>query len=122
MIHIDGEHTPEHLKNDFKLGVAVRSERGVLVLDDMLHPAYPLLGQAVHDCLKRHPELQVLAVIDREDIVGAAKFVIGRREDRAFYETGLRRAFPEYVWSMPAQFEDYQALVLTPEPRLAQVF
>ena len=121
LVHIDGEHTPVHLENDLSLGLAVLADRGVLVLDDMLHPAYPMLGLTVHRFLEQHPELRVLAVIDREDVAAAAKFEIGRREDGEFYDAALRKSFPQYAWEMPAQFGDYTALVLTPQPRLPMI-
>ena len=47
----------------------------MIVLDDMLHPGYPLLVVAVYEWMERHPDWRVLCVIDREDIVAAAKFM-----------------------------------------------
>ena len=41
----------------------------------MLHPGYPTLIIAVLDYLRRHPEMCVMCIIDREDIVAAAKFL-----------------------------------------------
>jgi hypothetical protein len=62
-----------------------------------------------------------MAIIDREDIVGAAKYLICRRPMIDRYSAWLRASFPSYVWPMPAEFGEYQALVLTPEPKLASI-
>lgn len=119
--HIDGEHTPEHLTNDLSLAHATLDERGVICLDDMLHPGYPTLALTVDAYLRAHPEMRVCCVVDREDIVAAAKFMICRQEHAAFYEDALMRAFPEHVWPLGADFLTYKALVLAPEPKLAKI-
>ncbi len=119
--HIDGEHTQDHLSKDLALGYATLDQRGVLCLDDMLHPGYPTLALTVDAFLRKHPELQVFCVIDREDIVAAAKFMICREEQVAFYTDALMRAFPQFVWPLGADFVAYKALVLAPEPRLAEI-
>jgi hypothetical protein len=119
--HIDGEHTAEHLTSDLALGYGVLDEKGVLCLDDMLHPGYPLLALTVDTFLRAHPELRVVCVIDREDIVAAAKFMICRADMVRFYAGALAAAFPAFVWPLGADFHDYKALVLAPEPRLAKI-
>jgi len=119
--HIDGEHTQDHLSKDLALGYAGLDPRGVLCLDDMLHPGYPTLALTVDAFLRAHPELRVFCVIDREDIVAAAKFMICRGEHVAFYTDALMQAFPQFVWPLGADFVTYKALVLTPEPRLAEI-
>ena len=53
-IHIDGHHSPECLANDLQLATAVLHGKGVICLDDMLHPAYPLMITAVLDYFARH--------------------------------------------------------------------
>jgi hypothetical protein len=120
-VHVDGEHTPEHLTNDLELAAAAVSLRGVLCLDDMLHPGYPLLPVTVDAFLRAHPELRVFCVIDREDIVGAAKFMLCRNEDAQFYAAALAERFPQHVWGMQADFGAYASLVLAPEPKLADI-
>jgi hypothetical protein len=119
--HIDGEHTQDHLSKDLELGYATLDPKGVLCLDDMLHPGYPTLALTVDTFLRQHPELRVFCVIDREDIVAAAKFMICREEHVAFYTDALMRAFPQFVWPLGADFVAYKALVLAPEPRLAEI-
>ena len=84
-------------------------------------PGYPTLALTVDAFLRAHPELRVFCVIDREDIVAAAKFMICREEQVAFYTDALMRAFPQFVWPLGADFVTYKALVLAPEPRLAEI-
>jgi len=119
--HIDGEHTADHLSKDLALAYSTLAPKGVICLDDMLHPGYPLLAITVNEFLAAHPELRVFCVIDREDIVGAAKFMICRAEHADFYGHALAGAFPEKVWPMGADFIAYKAFVLTPAPRLAKI-
>ena len=119
--HIDGEHTADHLSKDLRLAYGTLDPRGVICLDDMLHPGYPLLGLTVDAFMRAHPELRVFCVIDREDIVAAAKFMICRVEQVEFYADALARAFPQFVWPLGADFAAYKALVLAPEPRLAKI-
>jgi predicted O-methyltransferase YrrM len=121
LVHVDGEHTIEHLTKDLELAAAIRHELGLIIVDDMLHPGYPMLVQVAIDFLGRHPDLCIVAVIDRQDIVGAAKFVIGSRANFADYEHALRAAFPQYVWGMRSEFPGYAAMVLTPRPMLAAI-
>lgn len=117
-IHVDGEHTAGHLASDLRLATAVTAPEGIVALDDMLHPGYPTLALTVHAFLDAAPDWRVLAIIDREDIVGAAKYLLCRRPAVAGYEAWLRTAFGDQVWPLAADFETYKALVLTPEPRL----
>ena len=119
--HIDGEHTADHLAKDLRLAHAMLDPKGVICLDDMLHPGYPLLGLTVDEYLREHPEMRVFCVIDREDIVAAAKFMICCEPMVHFYADVLTRAFPAHVWPLGADFRAYQALVLAPEPKLAKI-
>jgi methyltransferase family protein len=119
--HVDGEHTADHLSKDLALAAATLDAKGVICLDDMLHPGYPTLALTVDAFLKAHPEMQVFCVIDREDIVAATKFMLCRREHAAFYADKLMQAFPQHVWPLGADFVTYRALVLAPEPRLADI-
>lgn len=119
--HIDGEHTQAHLTSDLKLAYGTLDPRGVLCLDDMLHPGYPTLALTVDAFLRANPELRVFCVIDREDIVAAAKFMICREDQVDFYSEALTRAFPQFVWPLAADFVSYKALVLAPEPKLAEI-
>jgi hypothetical protein len=119
--HIDGEHTQDHLSKDLALAYATLDPRGVICLDDMLHPGYPLLPLTVDAFLHAHPEMRVFCVIDREDIVAAGKYMLCREECGAFYIEALMRAFPQHVWPLNADFGTYRALVLAIEPKLARI-
>ena len=119
--HIDGEHTADHLSKDLALAHATIDAKGIVCLDDMLHPGYPTLGLTVDEYLLAHPEMRVFCVIDREDIVAAAKFMICRTDMTDFYTEALTRAFQPFVWPLGADFRDYHALVLAPEPKLAKI-
>lgn len=120
--HVDGEHTPEHLANDLALAAACIEDKGIICLDDMLHPGYPTLGVTVHEFLKRESWLRAFCVIDREDIVGAAKFMIARKEHFDFYIGELINAFPNNIWPMGADFlYEKKALVLSLDTRLADI-
>lgn len=117
--HVDGEHTTEHLENDLELALSRLHPAGLLCLDDMLHPAYPRLPLVVDGFLKRHPELLVCCVIDREDIVAAPKYLICREEHFQMYEDALLAAFADKLFVIRAEFERRWAIILTPEPKLA---
>lgn len=119
--HIDGDHTPGNLTADLDLAVQVLHPQGVLCLDDMLHPGYPLLVAAVQAWLARHPEMRVLAVIDREDIVAAAKLMLCRAEAVHLYGQDLVEAFPAHHYTLGSDWGGYFAVVLTPAPRLAEI-
>lgn len=119
--HIDGDHTPASLTADLDLAVQSLHPRGILCLDDMLHPGYPLLIATVRDWLARNPAMRALAVIDREDIVAAAKLMICREDAVDLYGQDLVDAFPAHHWPLGSDWGGYYAVVLTPNPRLAVV-
>ena len=119
--HIDGEHSREALSNDLELATAVMSDAGLIVLDDMLHPGYPTLMVAVHAYLERHAEMCVLAIIDRETIVAATKFVLCRKEWFKRYEDALLADYKDNVWPLGADFEPHWCLVLSLDTRLAAI-
>jgi predicted O-methyltransferase YrrM len=120
-IHIDGEHSRAALTRDLELATAVLALEGVIVLDDMLHPGYPTLMVAVHEYLGRHPDMCVLAVIDRETVVAATKFMLCRTDWFKRYEEKLLEAYKENVWPMGADFEPHWCLVLSLDTRLAAI-
>ena len=119
--HIDGDHSREHLLADLALAEAVLHPHGLICLDDMLHPGYPLLVVAVHEWLERHPDWRVLLVIDREDIVAAAKFVLCHKDVVPLFEQNLMDTFPAQHFVLGSEWERYFCVVLTPKPRLAEV-
>jgi predicted O-methyltransferase YrrM len=120
-VHIDSHHSRECLTNDLELVAPLLHRDGIICLDDMLHPGYPMMTSAVYDYFARHPEMRLLCVVDREDIVAAPKFLICRGDALALYEQDLLSAFSRFHFSLNADMESYFALVLTPRPRLAEV-
>ena len=119
--HIDGDHSREQLLADLALAEAVLHPQGIICLDDMLHPGYPLLVVAVHEWLERHPDWRVLCVIDREDIVAAAKFVLCHKHVVPLFEQDLMDTFKPQHWVLGSEWERYFCVVLTPHPRIAEV-
>ncbi len=119
--HIDGDHEPASLTHDLDLAYAVMHPKGVICLDDMLHPGYPLLTVAVYEWLNRHPGMRVFCVIDREDIVAAPKFMLCRHDAYQLYEQDLLDAFPDWHFDAASQWGKWIAIVLTPYPRHAIV-
>ena len=65
--------------------------------------------------------MRLACVIDREDIVAAAKFLICRADWFARYQDELLREYKRFHYPLNADMESYFALVLTPNPRLAVV-
>lgn len=120
-IHIDGEHSPEALTHDLTLAHAALHRQGLICLDDMLHPGYPFLVVAVHDYLKRHPDMRLMCVVDREDIVGAAKFLICRDDAVKLYENDLMHRFQPQHFVLGGDAMGHHCVVLTPHPRIAEV-
>ena len=120
-VHIDSHHSRECLINDLELVAPALHRDAIICLDDMLHPGYPMMTSAVLDYFARHPQMRLLCVVDREDIVAAAKFLICRAESLALYEQDLLNAFSRFHFALNADMETYFALVLTPRPRLAEV-
>jgi len=120
-VHIDSHHSRECLTNDLELVGPLLHSDGIMCLDDMLHPGYPMMTLAVLEYFTRHPDMRLLCVVDREDIVAAPKFLICRREALALYEQDLLGAFSRFHFTLNADMETYFALVLTPRPRLAEV-
>jgi len=119
--HLDGDHSREQLTLDLDLALATLHPQGMIVLDDMLHPGYPLLVVAVYEWLERHPDWRVLCVIDREDIVAAAKFMLCHKDVVPLFEQDLMETFKAQHFVLGSEWERYFCVVLTPKPRLAEV-
>lgn len=121
LIHIDGEHSPAALTRELGFARAVMHRDGVIVLDDMLHPSFPLLVGTVLDWLRANTDMRVVCVIDREDIAAAAKFVLCHVDAYARYESDLMASFPAQHWIIGAHFAQNLAVVLTPNPHMPDV-
>ncbi|KRE02128.1 hypothetical protein ASE63_07065 [Bosea sp. Root381] len=121
LIHIDGEHSRAALAKDLALATACLGEGGLIVLDDMLHPGYPTLMVAVQAFLEANPEIVPLCIIDRETIVGAAKFVLCQRNWFERYQTHMLDIFKDWIWPLGADFEPHWCLVLSQDTRLAEI-
>jgi predicted O-methyltransferase YrrM len=120
-VHIDSHHSRECLTNDLELVAPLLHRHGIICLDDILHPGYPMMMSAVYEYFARYPDMRLLCVVDREDIVAAPKFLICRGDALSFYESDLLSAFSRFHFTLNADMETYFALVLTPRPRLAEV-
>jgi len=119
--HLDGDHARDQLIADLDLAEATLHRQGIICLDDMLHPGYPLLIVAVHEWLERHPDWRVLCVIDRADIVAAAKFLLCRKDVVPLFDQDLMDIFKAQHWVLGSEWERYFCVVLTPHPRIAVV-
>lgn len=120
-IHVDGEHSRKVLAGDLELATAVLDPAGIIVLDDMLHPGYPTLIVAVLQWLERNPDWCPLAILDRETIVAATKFVLCRRDMFKRYEARMLEIFKPNIWPLGADFEPHWCLVLGLDTRLAAI-
>jgi predicted O-methyltransferase YrrM len=120
-VHIDGEHSHECLSHDLELAHHALHPSGVIAVDDMLHPGYPTLIVAVLDYLKRHPDMVVVCVIDREDISAAAKFLLCRSDAVKLYEQDLMTRFARFHYIVGGDVMNRLTLVLTPQPKLADL-
>jgi predicted O-methyltransferase YrrM len=115
-VHIDGDHSPEALAQDLSLAHANLHPHGLICIDDMLHPPFPFLVVTVHDYLKRNPEMRLMCVIDREDIVGAAKFLLCHTEAVKLYEADLMESFKAQQLTIGGDAMGHVCVVLTPHP------
>lgn len=120
-VHVDGDHSLEALSHDLTLAAACLHPQGLICLDDMLHPGYPFLVVAVHAFLTANPQLCLMCVIDREDIVAAPKFLICRRDAVSLYETDLMSRFAPQHFILGGDAMGHHCVVLTPHPRIADV-
>jgi hypothetical protein len=121
LFHVDGEHTRPVLARDLELATAAIAPGGLIVLDDIQHPSYPLLMVTVHEYLVRHPEMVPLCLIDRENIVAATKLVLCRRDWFKRYETPMLAIFKTWTWPLGASFEPHWCLLLSMDTRIAKI-
>ncbi len=119
--HIDGDHSPEPLLRDLELARAVLHPKGLICLDDMLHPGYPFLVTTVETWLRANPHMRLMCVLDREDIVAAPKFLICHVDAVPLYENDLMRHFKPFHFVLGGDALGHFCVVLTPHPRIADV-
>lgn len=119
--HIDGDHSHEPLLKDLALATALMHPQGLICLDDMLHPGYPFLVVTVEHYLRAHPQMRLMCIIDREDIVGAAKFIICHKDMTGLYEQALMSHFNRQHYVLGGDALGHHCVVLTPHPRIAVV-
>jgi hypothetical protein len=119
--HIDGDHSAEALTKDLALALQVLHPKGLICLDDMLHPGYPFLVTAVERWLLANPEMRLMGVLDREDIVAAPKFLICHIDAVPLYEEPLMRHFQRFHYVLGGDALGHFCVVLTPHPRIAEV-
>ncbi len=120
-VHIDGEHVPQILRHDLELAHEVLHPGGVIAIDDMLHPGYPMLIATVIEYLQRHPEMRVFCIVDRESITAAAKFLICRVDWVERYERDLMAAYAAFHYVLGGDVMGRLTLVLTPDPALPKI-
>jgi hypothetical protein len=115
--HLDGDHRRQSLLNDLNIASHRLHDAGIICIDDMAHPCFPVLGQAVDLFLQQHPEFVVFCVVDREDIVESAKFLLCKSQHALHYINLLGRTYEKNIFQLPADFERFRAILLTPHPR-----
>jgi hypothetical protein len=117
-LHVDGGHTASVLRHDLGLAHGIMAPGGIVCLDDMLHAQYPELGATVGRHLADHPDLAVFCVVDRADLIAAAKYLICHRDHAERYQAALRAAFAPLVFPEPAEFAGGPALILSRDTAL----
>jgi predicted O-methyltransferase YrrM len=115
-LHVDGAHTYDAVYSDLQLARAAVHPRGVICLDDVLHPRYPALTVAVTDWLKSHPDYMIFAIVDRESFASACKFLLCRRDHGEFYQNALSEALPAHIMPFRAAYFGTEALIVAPSP------
>jgi len=68
--HIDGDHSEARTHADLVLCRRHLPPGGILALDDHGHPAYPGVEAAARRFLEAHPEMRVLAELNRHGAAG----------------------------------------------------
>lgn len=113
-VHVDGAHVYDAVWHDLQLARAALHAKGVICLDDVLHPLYPALTMAVGDWLKSHPDYTIFAIVDRESFASACKFMICRREHAQFYRDTLAVAAAPHLMKHRAKYFGDEALIFSP--------
>jgi hypothetical protein len=116
-LHIDGDHTYTALQHDLDLSAGNLAERGVIFVDDVLHPLYPELTLAVADFLYHSPEFRLAAIVDRESFSAACKFILCRASALEEVESWINRHAAAQTYRKRARFCGHRALILRPPAR-----
>lgn len=82
-VHVDGSHRREDARADLELSRRFLIEGGVIAVDDYQHPDYPGVTAAADDFLQAHPEIRVLADLNRAGARGR-KLYLCRRVETAY--------------------------------------
>lgn len=93
--HVDGDHTREAVINDIQLVSAALADKGVVVIDDFLHPHYADVTEGIFDALRAARNLVPIALLPGTGDIwqGGHKLVCCTRESASEYQRLLRRAF-----------------------------
>ncbi len=120
-VHIDSHHSRDCLTSDLELVHPLLHPQGIVCLDDMLHPGYPMMTSAVFDYFTRHPGDAPACRHRPRGYRGGGEIpaLPGRRAGAL--PAGPDAAFARFQFTLGADMESYLALVLTPNPRLAEV-
>jgi hypothetical protein len=57
LIHIDGGHFAEVVRNDLHIAQNVLGEGGIIIIDDYLHSGFPEVQEAVHQFYQRSNQI-----------------------------------------------------------------
>lgn len=110
--HIDGGHRYADVMHDLILANACLKEDGVLCLDDVLHPYYIGLTLAVHDFLRATPALKVFAMVDRESIVAASKYLVCHEKHFERYRSLVETTYASQIRSTRADLMAYTCPII----------
>ncbi|NOV15864.1 class I SAM-dependent methyltransferase [Ensifer adhaerens] len=116
-IHIDGDHRYNGVMHDLTLSHRLLKEDGVICMDDVLHPYYPGLTLAAHDYIRSNPDLVVFAVIDRDSLVAASKYLMCHRNYLGFYQGLISEKFNNKICKTTGDFFGNKALIVSNEVR-----
>ena len=82
-------------------------------LPALLHPLYPELQVIVHNFMRANPDWRVFCVVDREDIIAAAKYLLCNAANVDRFKEVVRGLFQQYVFSGHAEFFNSNAIILS---------
>ena len=94
--HVDGDHTRPAVISDIQLVSAVLADRGVVVIDDILHPHYADVTEGAFDALRASRNLVPIALLPGTGDIwqGGHKLVCCGPASATAYQDALHRALP----------------------------